>query len=160
MSVKIEQITENDQCEVEKIVADLWGDATLVVHGDVYHVANLQGLKAVRGDEIIGVLHYQFRGAECEILTLASLREGQGVGSALLAEVESLARSQNCRNLSLITTNDNLHALGFYQRRGYHLAALYPGQVDVSREIKPAIPLVADNHIPVRDELRLEKLLR
>jgi GNAT superfamily N-acetyltransferase len=123
----------------------------------MYHPTKLQGLKAVMGDAIVGFLHYQFRGPECEILTLASLREGQGIGSALLTAIEALAQAHDYKKLSLITTNDNLHALGFYQRRGFHLAALYPNQVTISRQIKPAIPQVGDDNIPIRDELRLEK---
>jgi ribosomal protein S18 acetylase RimI-like enzyme len=66
-------------------------------------------------------------------------------------------KTAGCKKLSLITTNDNLQALGFYQRRGFHLAALYHGQLIRSREIKPSIPLVGDHNIPLRDELRLEK---
>jgi hypothetical protein len=59
----------------------------------------------------------------------------------------------------LITTNDNLNALRFYQKRGFRLAALYPGAVDESRTIKPQIPLVGENGIPLHDEIRLELAL-
>jgi RimJ/RimL family protein N-acetyltransferase len=79
------------------------------------------------------------------------------VGSALLAAVEYLARSFGCQRIHLTTTNDNLHALGFYQRRGYHLTGLFPGQVEQSRLLKPNIPEIGDHNIPIRDELRLEK---
>jgi hypothetical protein len=57
----------------------------------------------------------------------------------------------------LITTNDNLHALGFYQRRGFHLNQVFPGRVDQARKIKPSIPEIGENGIPIRDEIRLEK---
>jgi hypothetical protein len=62
-------------------------------------------------------------------------------------------------NMKLITTNDNLHALGFYQKRGYVLTKLYPDIVKEARKIKPEIPLVSENGIPIRDELLLEKSL-
>jgi ribosomal protein S18 acetylase RimI-like enzyme len=81
------------------------------------------------------------------------------VGTALIAELEKIARNNGCWFINLITTNDNEHALGFYQRRGFHLAALYPDQVTKSRLLKPSIPKVGDNGIPIRDELRLEKIL-
>ena len=58
--------------------------------------------------------------------------------------------------VELITTNDNLHALGFYQRRGYRLTQLFPKR-SINLENKPQIPAVADNGIPIRDELRLLK---
>lgn len=57
----------------------------------------------------------------------------------------------------LITTNDNLNALGFYQKRGFRIKAVYPGAVDEARRIKPEIPLAASNGIPIRDEIELEK---
>ena len=160
MSLKINLIRKPDLNTVLEIVTNLWGDPVMVVHGDVFHIADLPGLKAVIEDQIVGILHYQLLEQECEILTLASLIEGQGIGSALLDAIESIAKTTGCEKLSLITTNDNLHALGFYQRRGFHLAALYPGQVTHAREIKPSIPLVGNHNIPIRDELKLEKLIQ
>lgn len=159
MPVKIEKIDKNDLNTVLDIVTRLWGDAIIVVHSDVYQIADLDGLKAMIGEDIVGILHYQVLGEECEILTFASLREGQGIGSALLASVEYIAKSHQCKKLSLITTNDNLHALGFYQRRGFQLVELYPNQVNISRVIKPGIPMIGHNNIPLRDELKLEKTI-
>lgn len=160
MSLKIKHIRNSDLDTVLEIVTRLWGDAIVVVHGDVFHIADQQGLKAILEDQIVGILHYQIRDQECEILTLASLVEGQGIGSALLVAIEMIAMANHCKKLSLITTNDNLHALGFYQRRGFHLTALYPGQVTREREIKPSIPLVSGHNIPIRDELKLEKSIQ
>ena len=160
MSLKIKKIRDSDLDTVLEIVTRLWGDAIMVVHGDVFHIAEQPGLMAVLEDQIVGILHYQIGKGECEILSLASLIEGQGIGSTLLREIETIAQTAGCEKLSLITTNDNLHALGFYQRRGFHLAALYPGQVTRAREIKPSIPLVGDYNIPIQDELKLEKSIQ
>ena len=85
--------------------------------------------------------------------------EGIGVGSALVSTLEDAARAAGCRRLWLITTNDNLEALRFYQRRGFVLAALHPGAIEASRRLKPVIPLVGHDGIPIRDELELERLL-
>ncbi len=56
----------------------------------------------------------------------------------------------------LITTDANLHALRFYQRRGLVLAALHRNAVEAARRIKPEIPLIGNDGIPIRDELELE----
>jgi GNAT superfamily N-acetyltransferase len=157
MSFRIEPISEKDHNRIKTIISKLWGDDTLAVHGELFHTAYLDGFKAIEDGEIIGILHYQLRGSECEILTLASLQEGQGVGTALIATLEGLAKINGCRKLSLITTNDNLHALRFYQRRGFQLTALYPHQVEQSRKLKPVIPMIGDYGIPIRDEILLEK---
>lgn len=157
MDFIIQKIGQNDREIIAEVMRENWGDETIVVHGERFHSESLDGIKAVSGNEVIGFLHYQVRGDECEILTLISLQENQGVGSALIAEVESIARKNRCQKLNLITTNDNLHALGFYQRRGFHLSALFPNQLEVSRQLKPAIPEMGDNNIPLRDEIKLEK---
>lgn len=157
MSFRIEPISQKDQNRIRTIIRQFWGDDTLVVHGELFHPAQLDGFKAIAAGEIIGILHYQLRGTECEILSLASLREGQGVGTALIDAVEGLARENGCHQLSLITTNDNLHALRFYQRRGFYLSTLYPNQVVQSRKLKPAIPMIGESGIPIRDEILLKK---
>ena len=56
----------------------------------------------------------------------------------------------------LITTNDNLNALRFYQGRGFRLVAVHPGAVEASRRLKPQIPELGSFGIPIRDELELE----
>ena len=159
MTLKIESIVENDKADIEEMISHFWGDATIVVHSDIFHPTELAGLKAKIGTSIVGFLHYLIMGEECEIITLASFEQGQGIGSALLAKIEQIARAKQCHKLILTTTNDNLYALGFYQRRGFYLTELKPGQVDISREIKPTIPLVGENNIPLRDELQLEKMI-
>lgn len=159
MAINIREITPQDRETVEDILTRFWGGETIVVHGEQFALVTLPGLKAILADEIAGLLHYQIVGEVCEILSLVSLRANQGIGSALLLALEDTARAQGCNKLSLVTTNDNLHALGFYQRRGFHLAALFPGQVAHSRAIKPSIPSIGEDNIPIRDELQLEKLL-
>ena len=67
------------------------------------------------------------------------------------------ARRSACREVWLTTTNDNVDALRFYQRRGFRLAQLRPGAVDQSRQRKPEIPRVGDYGIPLRDEIDLTR---
>lgn len=159
MALQIKAIQSHDHPYISEIVKKLWGDEIIVVHGEVFHTSALNGLKAVSDDQILGFLQFQWFNDECEILTLVSLKEGHGTGSALIEAVEKIAREKSCHVLSVITTNDNLHALGFYQRRGFHLAALFPGKVNTSRKIKPTIPEIGENNIPIRDELQLKKIL-
>ena len=159
MTFEIKNINLDDHQFVQEIITRLWQDTIIVVHNDIYDTTDLEGIKAVQDDCIVGFLQYQISGQECEILTLVSLKENQGIGSTLLAAVEAIAISKRCEKLSLITTNDNLQALAFYQRRGFRLTAIYPGQVEVSRRIKPSIPLIGENNIPLRDELKFEKFI-
>jgi GNAT superfamily N-acetyltransferase len=109
---------------------------------------------------LAGVLTYVLEGDGCEILTLHAAQQWRGAGTALIEEVERIVSSAGCRRLWLITTNDNVDALRFYQRRGFRLAKLHAGAVDRSREsLKPEIPAIGEHGIPIRDELELEQLL-
>lgn len=131
----------------------------MVLSGVVYHLNELPGFVAIDEQNILGMITYLDRGNTLEVISLDSLRANQGIGSALLQKVETTAVLSHKTGVELITTNDNLHALGFYQRRGYRLTQLFPEAVDQSRKVKPQIPAVADNGIPIRDELRLLKNL-
>ena len=97
---------------------------------------------------------------QCEILTLHAAGQWHGAGTALIGAVEQLAVQRGCTRLWVITTNDNVDALRFYQRRGFCLVCVHRGAVDHSRaRLKPEIPLVGNYGIPLRDELELEKQL-
>ena len=94
----------------------------------------------------------------CEILTLHTVHQWQGTGTALISAVEGVAAEQGIRRLWLITTNDNVDALRFYQRRGFRIAEIRVGGVDECRAtLKPEIPEIGDYGIPIRDEIILEK---
>ena len=135
-----------------------WHSLRVARRGTLEHPLDHPALLAEQGTELLGVLTYAIREANCEVMTLHADRQRSGVGTALLAEVKRIARAAGCTRLWLITTNDNVHALRFYQRRGFRLAELRPGGVDESRaRIKPEIPTTGEYGIPIRDELILEK---
>ncbi|HKY55102.1 MAG TPA: GNAT family N-acetyltransferase, partial [Anaerolineales bacterium] len=130
-----------------------------IAHGVIYRPDSLDGFVALDDDEWIGEITYAFSGDDCEIVSIDSLREGQGIGTALINAVVEEMRKRNCKRIFLITTNDNLNALGFYQKRGFELVAVHRGSVNESRKIKPSIPLIGMNNIPLRDEIELELVL-
>jgi RimJ/RimL family protein N-acetyltransferase len=70
--------------------------------------------------------------------------------------VKEVARQHGCQRVWLITTNDNLNALRFYQKRGFELVAVHRRAIDEARKIKPEIPLIGEYGIPIRDEIELE----
>jgi N-acetylglutamate synthase-like GNAT family acetyltransferase len=111
-------------------------------------------------DRRAGLLTYIVTGETCEILTIHAEPRLAGVGSALVEAVRRVARERGCRSLWVLTTNDNIEGLRFYQRRGFALCSLRPGAVDRSRRnLKPEIPSIGDHGIPIRDELELSMSL-
>ena len=107
----------------------------------------------------VGLAQYRIAAGDCELITLASLRSGRGIGSELVAAVRAVAERAGCRRLRVCTSNDNLNALGFYQKRGFALAQLHRGAMERVRQAKPAVPLVGAAGIPLRDIIELEMTL-
>jgi GNAT superfamily N-acetyltransferase len=159
MPYEIHPIRPADRLTIGAAVRVRWGDERIIVHEEAFDTAGLPGLRAVDHHETIGFLHYKVRADLCEILTLASLRQRQGIGAALIQALEGLARDQGCRKLMVTTTNDNLDALAFYEHCGFVLTGVGLGLVDNSRKLKPAIPEVGAHNIPIHDEIYLEKCL-
>jgi GNAT superfamily N-acetyltransferase len=113
-------------------------------------------LIAETDDGPAGVLTYIVDGGACEILTLHATEHWRGAGTALVAAAGEVASRRGCAQLWVLTTNDNVDALRFYQRRGFRLSAMRPGAVDEARRtLKPDIPEKAANGIPIRDEIEL-----
>jgi GNAT superfamily N-acetyltransferase len=154
--VQVRPLEQSDRPWVERVISERWGADTVAAHGTLYHPAELLGLAAIEEGEPVGLLTYHVHNDACEIVTIDSLVEGRGAGTALVEAVADEARRAGCRRLWLITTNDNLPALRFYERRGFSLAAAHRGAVAESRKLKPEIPLLGLGGIPIRDELELE----
>ncbi|WP_406687789.1 GNAT family N-acetyltransferase [Rossellomorea vietnamensis] len=135
-----------------------WGSPKMVISSGVYECASLDGFAVLNRDRvIIGLITYVFKDAECEIISLDSLEEKKGIGTSLMEEVEKVAAENGCRRITLITTNDNLLALKFYQKRGFRISTIHKDAVEKARRIKPEFPMIGNDGIPIRDEIELEK---
>jgi GNAT superfamily N-acetyltransferase len=148
-----------DRAAVEPFLAR-WHSDRVARLGALERPLDHPALLAEEDGRLLGLLTYVVAAPRCEILTLHADERGRGVGSALIEAVERVAAEAGCTTLWLITTNDNVEALRFYQRRGFRLFRLNPGAVDESRaRLKPEIPSTGNHGIPIRDELVLEKAL-
>lgn len=103
--------------------------------------------------EVVGLLTYLVSGDVADIVTINAFAGG-GIGAALVEALTGEVGAVAAR-LRVTTTNDNTRALRFYQRAGFRLTALRPGAVDEARKIKPGIPVIGNDGIPIRDELEL-----
>ena len=94
-----------------------------------------------------------------ELFVAASAR-GQGVGTQLLEVAKTEAVEHGCSRL-LVLNRRNRHSYerDFYQKRGWRLVAIHRDALEESRRLKPEIPRVGIDGIPVCDELELELLL-
>jgi ribosomal protein S18 acetylase RimI-like enzyme len=146
-----------------------WADTGIWSLGRKYQADTLPGFVAVDSagsdsphPDRLGLVTYIIHsgGFNGEVITLSSRSEDHGVGTALLDAAVQSIREAGCCRAFLTTTNDNLRALGFYQKRGWKLAALHKGIIDEARKRKPVIPAMGLNNIPLRDEIELELWLQ
>ena len=154
--MQLRPLAEGDRDWVERLIVERWGEPIVVGRGGVWHPAELPGFAAFEGDECVGLVTYEIDADACEVVTIDALQEGRGIGTALLQAVVSAAREAGCARVQLLTTNNNLRALAFYQKRGFRLVRVVPGAIDEERKRKPSIPEADAAGLPIRDELHLE----
>ena len=156
MTSDLRPLTPADLPRLRRFWIEYWGGEEMISRGHIYRPEQLDGFVVEDENDWIGLVTFFIKDGQCEVTSLDSLREGKGIGTQLIERVVEEARAGKCKRLFLITTNDNLGALGFYQKRGFELVTIYRGAVNESRKRKPGIPLVGNDGIPLRDEIELE----
>jgi ribosomal protein S18 acetylase RimI-like enzyme len=141
---------------VAETIRKNWGSDFIVSRGNLYDTRKLDGFIAYRDRTPVGELTYRIENSELEIVTINSLIMNQGIGSQLLDAAKRQAIILNCTRLWLITTNDNLDALRFYQKHGMELVTIHRNAIETSRKLKPNISKIGHYGIPIRDEIELE----
>jgi ribosomal protein S18 acetylase RimI-like enzyme len=150
-----------DKITINHFFLEHWGSSEMVISSGTFQCNTLDGFAVLsEKEEIIGLITYKVHAGICEIISLDSLVKKSGIGSLLVNKVEQIAHEKGTSKIKVITTNDNLIALSFYQKRGYQIIEVLANAVDLARKIKPEIPLTAENGIPIRDEIVLQKCLK
>ena len=150
-------VTPADRGWLRPALERTWGSVRIVSRERLTEDASrLPGLVAERDDQPVGVCLLHAEGDEMELVVLDAFAPGGGIGTTLLAAAEAEARRRRARRLWLVTTNDNLDALRFYQRRGWRWVALHVDAVTRGRRLKPEIPVVGAHGIEIRHELEFE----
>lgn len=158
-ALEIEALGEATRAEACRIVADRWGSTVIVSRGVVHNLERLPGFVAKCGELVQGLVTYHCQAGECEVVSLDSFVENKGVGGLLLDSVVATAKSAGCRRVWLITTNDNVRAIRYYQKRGFNMKSLHRNAIEVSRSLKPEIPIHGSDGIPILHELEFELVL-
>jgi ribosomal protein S18 acetylase RimI-like enzyme len=132
------------------------GDTRMGRRGELLDVLDQPGLVAERDGVPAGLLAYRYDDdGACELFFIGATEQWSGAGSALVDELLRLLGPGH--RVWVVTTNDNVDALRFYQRRGFRLREVRPGAVDdLRRRLKPGIPEIGHHGIPIRDEVELE----
>ena len=159
--VDVRPLTESDRAWAVQVEAESWSTPVVARLGELVDPTRLPGFIAILDGQRAGLASYAVRGDECELVTIRSLREGRGVGRALLDAVRDAAVESGCTRLWLITTNDNLRALELYQRWGMEIVAFHRhAATEARRHLKPSIPERDAQGIAIAHEFELELRLQ
>ena len=156
--MKVRDNEPEDRPWIEKILNERWGGVRVIVHDETFDAHLLPALVAGEREGLATFRIQQTNQVKvAELVTLDAVTAGQGVGTALIDALISKLQAERVTLLRVTTTNDNLNALRFYQRRGFRITAVRPGAVDKARRLKPSISLIGEYGIPIRDEIELER---
>ena len=155
---RIRPVDSDDADWVAQFIKERWGAEFIAAHYEVFHCRDLPGFVATEAEKKVGLLTYKIVAGDCEVVSLDSLRPCKGIGTGLIEAVKVAAAESGCRRLWLVTTNDNMNALRFYQKRGFVLVKINRNAIEFARNLKP-VPLTGADGIPLRDEIELEMML-
>ena len=150
--IRLRTITVGDREWLPELIRRHWGSTRMVSRGRLHDLTSQPGLLAYDGDKVVGLLLYEVVEKACEITLIQAMEKRRGIGKKLLEKMADLALRSGWERLWLITTNDNLAAQRFYEAVGWTLVAIHPGAVNEARALKPEIPLIGLNGIPLTDE--------
>jgi len=142
---------------IREFVKGFWGEQEQQTFDKRFIVADLSAYAAKVEDLVVGFVSLAEASGAIIIVALGILPkyQGSGVGRSLIEKVEDEARRLRKKKLLVSTSNNDLPALAFYQSLGFQIY-----------EVKPNV--IAEKHgkilkgiggLPVRDELRLQKIL-
>ena len=150
------EIRDADRAAIAAMMESCWGSRLVVCGGEAFYPDQEDGFIERRDGDIVGLLTYRARDREMELLTLNAMVEGRGIGTSLVLSAIDRAREMGCHRVWLITTNDNLKAIGLYQRLGFRMIRIDVDAVTEARKMKPEIPRYGHRGVPIQDEVVME----
>jgi GNAT superfamily N-acetyltransferase len=156
LKYEIHDVDEIIRTKIQPILDETWGGPYLVINGKLWDTRIMPGFAALNGDNVLGYLLYEFHNGICEIMVLESIVQNIGIASTFIEKVKQVAKESGVNKIIVQTSNDNTHAFRFYQRRGFTIRKIRVGAMNAARQLKPSIPLIGEEGIPIRDEIEFE----
>ncbi len=159
--MEVNKITEKNRNIINDFMINRWYSLKMIIRGKEIDMASVDGFYVLDKYAIVGLITYLINeeNSVMEITSLDSLKENQGIGTILINRVIEEAKKIRCKKIVLITTNDNINALRFYQKRGFDMVHLFHNALEVSRKLKPEIPVIGQNSIPLMHEIEFEMII-
>ncbi len=154
--MEIRPFEKTDFLWLESQWLETWGSKIMISKGRKIHLEEQRGFIVSEISVPTGFITYCIRDREIEITSLLVKREKAGLGKMLLDQMKEMAKISGVNRIWLVTTNDNINSLEFYQKNGFSICGIRENIMNEYRKLKPEIPLTGYNGIPVRDEIEME----
>lgn len=159
MGLMVREKNDNDKDLINSELKDLWGSEVLITPGGVYKdVNNLDGIIVENEGKFAGMILFNIQKGEMEIVEIHVKITGLGIGSQLVQKAKTIASKGKLKRLWVSTSNDNGEALKFYQEKGFSVVNIYLGFMDEVRKLKPQLPKIGMDGIPLMHQIELEIL--
>jgi len=159
LNYTIDKVTSaKERKKIREIVQRFWGEEEQLTFDRKFIVAELPAYLAKSGGDVIGFVSFAELRDAIIIVALGILPQYQnaGVGKSLIEKVEAETKRLGKKKLLVSTSNDDLPALAFYQSLGFQIYEVKPNVIAE----KHGMVLKGIGGLPIRDELRLQKLLQ
>jgi len=123
MSIQFVPVCAANRERVNDFIQERWLSLRMIVRGRAVDMSGIDGVAAVEDGRLVGLVTYIIADETLEIMSLDSVEEGRGTGTALIKHAVAAAREKGCARVALITTNDNVKALRFYRETGLRYGA-------------------------------------
>lgn len=155
----VRQIAPGDRDWIAQTLVQEWTSTTVARLGELVEAAGLPGYVATVDGQRVGLVLVRVQEQAYEVVAISTTARRRGIGRALMERCFAQARAMGCRRVWLVTTNNNIAAILFYQRLGMDLWALHRHALRVSRQQKPTIPVRDDAGLRIDHELEFQLLL-
>jgi ribosomal protein S18 acetylase RimI-like enzyme len=159
LDVQVRPLAPRDRGWVRATLVRNWASTSVARRGELVDAMALHGFVAVVRGRRAGLALVDARDGRYEVVAISTSRPGRGIGRALMQQCVDDARASGCRRVWLVTTNNNVRAIRFYEGIGMHLCAVHQGAVREARALKQSIPLSDHAGGPIDDELEFELAL-
>jgi len=153
VEVQVRRATGGDIARVVELAQYFWGEDEFECFERNYLIRKLPAFVACAGDTVVGALNYSEEPERTVIVVINVLPQWQGigVGRALVEALATEAKRKGIARIVVATANDDMLALTFYQRLGFRITGIKPGEV-LRRH---GGEITGFSGIPIRDEIQL-----
>lgn len=151
--MEITRITDDNRKMLTQFIIDNWYGSIMIIKGERVDITTEDGYCIIDKNSVVAVVTYRLKNNICEITLLYTVKQRCGIGKKLVHEVTKTVRNKGGDTVMVVTTNDNIEAIAFYQKMGFDIVNIYRNSMDYVRKMRPTVPIMGENNIPLRHEI-------